>query len=573
MERGLRGAQERVRLPSSLTAEAEAKLVVLYDVAERCAFDRTVDKLRREDIDECDGDETLAGVIDVRFSHYSRSVKKVQIAKVGMARLSHSVLDVMRSGLDDVFVVEAAPLRLESDMAAAVNANEAVVQQWNADCDAHKNWHVLHAQAVVGQAVQEPGKRYIRSDRTAPSPIVEVVHSSESLLTHLAELHVLQPVDLTARALQDLSHNLRRGYSGKARSGDDHAANGRFSFHGLTRKFSSSPSRSNSLSRAARESYFVTRKLDTDEDVRAQRPLLFKLHKGLDSTRRFAEKLHSLFEPQETVVRRVLQGLTLTEKQMRAAAASMPREMKSEISRGKPTSSQTNGTAIVTDGFSTAAEGHLDRGDGKNGTLCHGAVFSSVSGAELEEDSTERFDHGARCASLCRRAPPRISHPHNVRATSLPPFCFPVSSPLLRVGSLANFSAHASEADGSTMVVEVRSPFRTDDGAMFNANVHSSMGFPGLRLASGGLPLNVATLHGAATYWRAAYTLHSTNLPWAQSRGMDKQSWPLRLPLLATWDYAPLRDRAVVLQWGAYSRHASHTAARAARWRARAALQ
>ena len=555
-----------------MAAEAEAKLAVLYDVAERCAFDR-MDKLRREDIDECAGDETWAGVIDARCSCYSRSVRELQIAKVGMARLSHSVLDVMRRGLDDVFVAEAAPLRLEREMAAAVNANEAVVEQWNADCDAHKNWHVLHAQAVVGQAVQEPGKRYIRSDSSAPSPIVEVVHSSHSLLSSLRKLNVLPTVDLSPGGLQNLSHNLRRGYSGKARSGVDHAANGRFFFHGLTRKYSDSRSRSNSRSRAAHESYFVPRKLDTDEDVRAQRPLLFKLHKGLDSTRRFAEKLHGLFEPQETVVRRVLQGLTLTRKQMTAAAASMPREMKSEISRGKPTSSQTNGTGIVTDGFSTAAEGHLDRGDGKNGTLCHGAVFSSVSGAELEEDSTERFDHGARCASLCRRAPPRISHPHNVRATSLPPFCFPVSSPLLRVGSLANFSAHASEADGSTMLVEVRSPFMTDDGAMFNANVHSSMGFPGLRLASGGLPLNVATLHGAATYWRAAYTLHSTNLPWAQSRGMDKQAWPLRLPLLATWDYAPLRDRAVVLQWGAYSRPASHTAARAARWRARAALR
>jgi hypothetical protein len=391
------------------------------------------------------------------------------------------------------------------------------------------------------------------------------------MLSSLAELNVLRPLDLSASALQDVSHNVRRGYSGKSRSGVGHAANGRYSFHGKSLKYTSSPSRSNSLSCAAAESYFVTRKLDTAEDVRTQSSLLQKLHKQLDGTRRYAEKTHSLFEPRETVVRRALEGLTLTRKQMKAAADSMPPEMRSEISSGEPTSWQTNGTGIFSDHFSTAAEGHLDRGDGKNGTLCHGGVFSSVS--IRQEDSTTRFDHGARCASLCCRAPPRISHPHNVRAPSLPPFWFPVSSPLLHVGSRANFSARASEADGSHMIVEVRSPYRTDDGAMFNADVHSSMGFPGLRLASGGLPLNVATLHGAATYWRAAYTLHSTNLSWAQSRGMDKQAWPLRVPLLATWEYAPLRDRAVVLQWGAYSRSASHTASRAARWRARAALR
>ena len=108
---------------------------------------------------------------------------------------------------------------------------------------------------------------------------------------------------------------------------------------------------------------------------------------------------------------------------------------------------------------------------------------------------------------------------------------------------------------------------------MFEADVHSSMGFPGLRV--GGRLLNVATSHGAATYWRAAYTLHSTNLPWAQARGTahGRVAWPLRVPLPATWQFAPLRDRAVVLQWGAYARAASATARRAARWRARSALR
>ena len=143
--------------------------------------------------------------------------------------------------------------------------------------------------------------------------------------------------------------------------------------------------------------------------------------------------------------------------------------------------------------------------------------------------------------------------------------------PLLPIADIENYTAFAAQTEGAHSIVQVRSPHSYD---VFAADVHSSMSFTELCLASGGEPLNLATSHNAAAYWRAAYTRHATNLSWVQGRGAQRgEAWPLRVPLRATWKRAPMRDRAVVVQWGVYARPASQNAQRAARFRARLALR
>jgi len=365
---------DRVRQGDAAQAAADAALERIFEVEGLCALDRCAQWLRADDGDgDVDEDDNT---IDYNGTGYTRSLRSLDLSRPDTMHLSNELRGALRAGLDDVFVVPCAT-GLSTVAAAGLNAPQCVISMWNDDYESKERFHALPAVACSEAKVQTPGKRYVSNPGGASGPIVEVVHLDSALLASLVELGVLSPLDVGAESLQQVSHDVRLVYTDKCRTGVDHAANGYYTFHGMTNKCSSS-TRDGNPGKAGDESMFVDAMVPSVTVARSRRKLTKSVYKRLATTRQFAERVHGMLSPRETAWWRVLNGLALTTLEMRDAVESMPSDVRNTISHGMPTTYLTHGTGIFTEAFSTAGAGHFDD-DGKSATLCHGAVYSNVS--------------------------------------------------------------------------------------------------------------------------------------------------------------------------------------------------
>ena len=364
------------RLPQgdAARAAADAALECIFEVESLCALDQRAQHLRADDGDgDVDEDDNM---IDYNGTGYTRSLRGLDLSRPDTMHLSNELRAALRAGLDDVVVVPCVTRR-STVAAVALNAPQRVISMWNDDYKSKERFHALSAVAYSKAKVQLPGKRYVSDRGGASGPIVDVVHMSSELLASLSALGVAAPLDVGAAPMQQLSHDVRLVYTDKRRTGVDHAANGYFTFHGMTSKCSSS-TRYGNPGTAADESMFVDAMVPSVAVARSRRELTKSVYRRLARTRQFAERFHGVLSPRETAWWRVLNGLALTPREMGLAVGSMPLDLRDTISQGKPTTYLTHGTGIFTEAFATAGAGHFDD-DGKSATLCHGAVYSNVS--------------------------------------------------------------------------------------------------------------------------------------------------------------------------------------------------
>ena len=486
-----------------------------------------------------------AGDIEIDpFKRLGTQVRDIDVSEVDKVRVVKHVREHILRHVDDVDVQHVDSSRRRNDVCECMCRREETVDAFNVRVDDSAARVDRVKAALATGSVQSGSKRFISTDAHGRRRVEVTMLSGDCLRS--SELGGSRRAhgggggsggggsggggaagDADEAAADKAEANnamialqaMRRAFTTKTRSGQDHANNGHAMYMGQHLLFDDvAAQRGLPAARRGGDYWFVPRLLPvlaegalrcaTDEEARRG----FKL--AVQRTRRettaaldYAERLQTMLEPQLCVVRRSV--MAIDHPCLSGAGAF-------HIDH---TTRMTNGAGIITDFFS--GTGHFDPCDNALSTMCVARVHGQVA-------------------------------------------------PQTRVGGdhVQLWDARAATVRGGSSVVRMPLPPAFDgDGGDVDVAVHASMSF--FDLAVGGEVLRTALTDGCATMWSGKYLRHATNVPFARSGSYE---WVLRAPPCATWDAAELTERAVVSAWGGYNSTDSIGKRVRARARRRAAL-